>query len=135
MHFSLTRVFPRYIVFIVGAGLDALPVAAALLLVDENDPVLGPLVDRLSRAGGEARGVGTVVADARQVEEPRVVHRELGSRGVERVSNPPEPDGVILIDVGGSPLLVGHADPQTTRLYDRMEQKDEESRGEDFDLG
>jgi hypothetical protein len=54
---------------------------------------------------------------------------------VERVSNPPEPDGVVLIDVGGSPLLVGHADPQTTRLYDRMEQKDEESRGEDFDLG
>jgi hypothetical protein len=62
-------------------------------------------------------------------------HRELGSRGVERVSNPPEPDGVVLIDVAGGPLLVGHADPQTTRLYDRMEQKDEESRGEDFDLG
>src|SRR3989304_233882 len=62
---------------LVGAGLHALAVAPALLLVEEDDAVLGPLVEGLARTGGQAGGVRAVVADAGQVEEPRVVNRQL----------------------------------------------------------
>ncbi len=91
---------------LVGAGLHALAVAAALLLVDQHDAVLGPLVDRLARAGGEAGRVGAVVADARQVEEPGVVHRQLGAGGIEAIAHPGRAHRVVLVDVGGVPLLV-----------------------------
>jgi len=45
-----------------GTPLDAVPVAAAAVLIDEDDPVLA-LVDRRARARLDAGGVRTVVAD------------------------------------------------------------------------
>src|SRR5262245_26266400 len=55
---------------LVGAGLDALAIAAAPLLVDQHDPVLRPLVDRVARTRGEACGIAAVIAEAGEVEEP-----------------------------------------------------------------
>ncbi len=60
---------------LVRAGLVADAVAAAAFLVDEHDAVLRSLVDRLARAGLQARGVGAVVAHPGQVEEPHVVRQ------------------------------------------------------------
>src|ERR1700730_16493725 len=64
---------------LVGTRLDAFPVAAAALLIDQDDSVLLALVDRLAWAGGEARGVAAVIADSREVEEERLVLRKLGA--------------------------------------------------------
>ena len=65
---------------LVRAGLRRTPVAAAAALVDQHDAVLGPLVDRAARAGGQAGRIGAVVADPRQVEEPgQVRHLQVGA--------------------------------------------------------
>ena len=73
---------------LVRAAGDAHPPAAAAVLVDEHDAVLGPLVHRPGRAGGDAGRVEAVLADARQVEhegplelEPHLV-RHLAQHGV-----------------------------------------------------
>ena len=83
MHFSLVRVVPRYMRFLVGAGFHALAIAAAALLVDEHDAVFGPLVDRVARAGGEAGGIDAMIADAREIEEPGLVLAATASPPVE----------------------------------------------------
>ncbi len=57
--------------------------AAGALLVTPADPVLGPLVDRAARARREARRIRAVVADAREVEEPRQVLLDEGGALVE----------------------------------------------------
>src|SRR5690606_34575098 len=86
--------------------LDALAVAAAARLVDQYDAVLRPLVDGLARAGGEAGGVGAVVADPGEGEEPHAVLGELGGLAV-RLLLPPAAGGGVLVNVGGPPLRVG----------------------------
>src|ERR1043166_2420096 len=54
----------------VGTRFHAFAVAATTFLVHEDDSVFGPLVDGVARAGGEAAGIGAVIADARQIKEP-----------------------------------------------------------------
>ena len=61
---------------LVGAARDAHAPAAAHVLVDEHDAVLGPLVHRARRAGGDARRVEAVLADARQVEHEGLLELE-----------------------------------------------------------
>jgi hypothetical protein len=68
---------------LVRALLHAFTVAAAALLVDEHNAVFFTLVDRLARAGGQTGGIGAVVADAHQVEEPRLVLRQRRAVGAE----------------------------------------------------
>jgi hypothetical protein len=53
---------------LVGAGLNAEAVAMAGVLIDEDDAVLGPLVDGLARAGLQACRLRAVVTDALYVE-------------------------------------------------------------------
>src|SRR5690606_28515560 len=53
---------------LVWAGVDAVAVTAATLLVDQHDAVLLAFVDGVARAGRQAGGIGAVVAQARQVE-------------------------------------------------------------------
>src|SRR5262249_55928878 len=90
---------------LVRAALDALAIAAATLLVDQDDAILGPLVDRLTRARSQAAGVGAVVADAGQVEEPDTVLGQLG-RAAEPLVSPLAAGGGIFVDVGVPPLGV-----------------------------
>src|SRR5699024_9343004 len=52
---------------LVRAPGDAHPPPAAFVLIDEHDAVLGALVDRTGGAGGHARGVEAVFADAGEV--------------------------------------------------------------------
>src|SRR3990172_3398074 len=54
---------------LVGTVLNALPVASATRLVDENDSVFRTFVDGLSGTGCQTGGVGAVVADSLEVEE------------------------------------------------------------------
>src|SRR5690606_31718858 len=73
---------------LVRAAGDALPPAAAAILVDQDDAVLAALVDRAGRARGRARRVEAVLADARQVEHERLFERQLdvgGDLGQHRV--------------------------------------------------
>src|SRR5262249_57808947 len=53
---------------LVGAATDAESPAPALVLVDQYDAVLFPLVHGARRARGDARRVQAVLADARQIE-------------------------------------------------------------------
>ena len=62
---------------LVRAAGDAHPPAAAAVLVDEHDAVLGALVDRAARAGRGARRVEAVLADPRQVEHEGLLELEL----------------------------------------------------------
>ena len=62
---------------LVRAAGDALPPAAALVLVHQDNPVLHPLVDRAGGAGGHAGGVQAVLADPRQVEHEGLLVGEL----------------------------------------------------------
>ena len=64
---------PVEVDLLVRAAGDAHPPAPALLLVDEHDPVFLALVDRPGGAGGHARGVETVLAQARQVHHEGVL--------------------------------------------------------------
>ena len=59
---------------LVGAGGDAHAPSAALILVDEDDAVLGALVHRARGARRHAGRVQAVLADARQVEHVRVLN-------------------------------------------------------------
>ena len=77
MHFSLVRVVGRYIDLLVRASLHAFAISSATALIDQHDAVLGPLVDRLSRARSQARGIGAVIADSGQMKEPHFVLRQL----------------------------------------------------------
>ena len=61
---------------LVRAARHAHAPAAALVLVDEHDPVLGALVHRAGGARRDARGVEAVLADARQIEHEGLL--ELG---------------------------------------------------------
>src|SRR3990167_9448089 len=63
------RVAPIH-ALLVGAGLDALAVTAALALIEQNDAVLRALINGLAGAGGQAGRVGAVIANTLQVEEP-----------------------------------------------------------------
>ena len=65
---------------LVRAPGDALAPALALVLVDQHDPVLGPLVDGARRARRGAGRVEAVLADARQVEHERLLELELDLR-------------------------------------------------------
>ena len=58
---------------LVGAGGDAHAPAAALILVDQDDAVLGALVHRARGARRHAGRVQAVLADTRQVEHVRVL--------------------------------------------------------------
>src|SRR5690606_20277070 len=64
---------PVVIDLLVRAAADAHAPAAALLLVDEDDAVLLALVDGAARAGGRARRVEAVLAQARQVHHEGVL--------------------------------------------------------------
>ena len=61
---------------LVGACFEAFAVTAAAFLIDEDDAVFGPLVDRVARAGRQAGRVRAVIADARQIKEPGLVLRQ-----------------------------------------------------------
>src|SRR5690606_34818493 len=82
---------------LVRAAFDALSVAATTALVDEDDSVLRTFVDRLARTRREASGIGAVVADSREVEEPHLVLGELG-RAAELL--------VLLVVIAGRGVLV-----------------------------
>jgi hypothetical protein len=71
---------------LVRAARDAHAPATALVLVDEDDAVLGPLVHRPGRAGGHARRVEAVLADARQVEHEGLLEL-LGDVGAHVLKN------------------------------------------------
>ena len=58
---------------LVRAAGHAHPPAAAAVLVDQDDAVLGPLVHRAGRAGRDAGRVEAVLADPRQVEHERLL--------------------------------------------------------------
>src|SRR5690606_27788862 len=58
---------PVVVDLLVGAARNAHPPAAALLLVDQHDAVLGPLIDRAGGAGGETGRVEAMFAKPRQV--------------------------------------------------------------------
>src|SRR5262249_56633393 len=62
---------------LVRAPGHAEPPAPAAVLVDEDDPVLLPLVHRAGRAGGDAGRVEAVLADPRQVETGDVTSLQL----------------------------------------------------------
>jgi hypothetical protein len=62
---------------LVRAAGHAEPPAAAAVLVDQHDAVLGALVDRAGRAGRGARRVEAVLADPRQVEHEDLFEGEL----------------------------------------------------------
>ena len=62
---------------LVRAAGDALAPAAAAVLVDQHDAVLGALVDRARRAGRHAGRVEAVLADPGQVEHERLLELEL----------------------------------------------------------
>ncbi len=79
---------------LVGTGADALLVAAAALLVDQDDAVLVAFVDRLARAGREAGRVVAVVADPGEVEHPHRVDAGEGGAHVDGAGD------VVLADVG-----------------------------------
>ena len=66
---------------LVGATGHAEPPAAAAVLVDQDDPVLFPLVHRAGRAGGDAGRVKAVLADARQVEHEHLLELHLDPFG------------------------------------------------------
>ena len=91
---------------LVRAGLDTLAVATALLLVYEHDSVLGSLVDRLARTGGQTGRITAMVTDARQIEEPGLMLRKLHASFVEFVAHPFFSDRVIFVDIGRIPLLI-----------------------------
>src|SRR3989338_3041769 len=91
---------------LVRAGLYALAVATALLLVYEHDSVLGSLVDRLARAGGQTGRITAMVTDARQIEEPGLMLWKLHASFVEFVAHPFFSDRVIFIDIGRIPFLI-----------------------------
>lgn len=65
--------------FFVGAGFDAFAVATTAALVDQDDAIFWSFVDGFAWAGCGACGVGAVVAQALQVEEPGLVFGERGS--------------------------------------------------------
>src|SRR5690606_26475654 len=69
---ALLRLSGRQVVgdLLVGAARNAHAPAPALLLVDEDDPVLLALVDRAGRTGSQAGGVEAVFT------EPWEVHQE-----------------------------------------------------------
>jgi hypothetical protein len=62
---------------LVRAAAHALPPAAAAVLVDEHDAVLGPLVDGAGRAGRGTDGFRQCSQIAGQVEHERLLELEL----------------------------------------------------------
>ncbi len=60
---------PVVVHLLVRAAGHAHPPAAALVLVDQDDTVLGPFVDRTARARRQARRIEAVVADPREIVE------------------------------------------------------------------
>src|SRR5690606_29082885 len=54
----------------VRASANTFLITPAASLVNENDTVLRSLVDRTTRAGRQASGVGTVITDTSQIVEP-----------------------------------------------------------------
>ena len=63
---------PVVVDLLVGAGGDAHAPAAALVLVDQDDAVLLPLVDRSRRAGCNAARVQAMLAQPRQIHHEGV---------------------------------------------------------------
>ncbi len=108
MHFSLVRVVPAVEALFVRTGLQAFAVTATALLVDEHDAVFGALVNGIARAGSEAGGIGAVITDSRQVEEPGLVLRQ-GFSAFEVLALDPflGADRMVLVAVGGGPFFVG----------------------------
>src|SRR6516162_2612966 len=61
--------------FFIRAGLNAFAIAATLALVNQNDTVFRPFVNRFARAGGEASWIAAVIADAREIKKPGFMFR------------------------------------------------------------
>src|SRR5690606_30688687 len=64
--------------FFVRALFDTFTVAPATFLINENDTVFGAFVDGLAGTRGRTRGIGAVVTNALQVEEPGLMHWQGG---------------------------------------------------------
>src|SRR5205085_2613735 len=60
-------------------------IAPAAVLVDQHDPVLWALVDRLARTGRQTARIRAVIADPLQVEEERLVLRQTGALALPRL--------------------------------------------------
>src|ERR1051326_8702467 len=54
---------------LIWARLDAVAVSLAAVLIDNNNPILFTFIDSFPRTRLQARGVGAMIADPRQVEE------------------------------------------------------------------
>src|SRR5262249_39932115 len=91
---------------LVGAAFHTFSIPATTLLVDENDPVLGSFVDGLTRTRSEATGIGAVVADSCQVEEPDSMFGKL-SGAAELTLAPLSAGGGVLMDIGMAPFGIG----------------------------
>src|SRR5208337_2607461 len=63
---------PVVIDLFVRATRHTHPPTAALVLIDENDAVFFPLVDRAGRTGGDAARVEAVLTEARQIHHEGV---------------------------------------------------------------
>src|SRR5207249_8730350 len=64
---------------LIGALLHTFLIAPAPVLVDQHDPVLRALIDRLARTGRQTPRIRAVIADPLQVEEERLVLRQTGA--------------------------------------------------------
>src|ERR1043166_2996075 len=64
---------PAIICFLVRAGFHALARTAAALLVHQPDSILRPFVNRVARTRRKARRITAVIANAREIKEPRLV--------------------------------------------------------------
>src|SRR5262249_32569597 len=65
----------------VGASFHAFAIATAALLIDEHDAVLGAFVNRVARAGCQARRIAAMIANARKIKEPGLVLRQRFAAG------------------------------------------------------
>src|SRR5205807_7160251 len=102
---------------LIGALLHTLLIAPAPVLVDQHDPVLRALVDRLARTGRQTPRIRAVIADPLQVEEERLVLRQTGALALPRlrrreprlvvaIHQAAHTRGRVLVDVHEAPFLV-----------------------------
>src|SRR5207302_5035043 len=121
---------------LIGTLLHALLIAPAPVLVDQHDPILRALVDRLARTGRQTPRIRAVIADPLQVEEERLVLRQTGPLALPRLRRR-EPRLVVaihqaahtrrrvLVDVHEAPFLVRRdvADRRLPDLGPRIEDR------------
>ena len=122
MHFSETRGGAPVHRLLEGALFNALLVSAAAILVDQDDAVFRPFVDRLSGTGREATRIGAVIANTLEIEEEGLMFRQAAARHLPRFI--PRKSGLvdtldqcahrcgrIFVNVHETPLLVGRDIP------------------------